>query len=389
MLKDKWKFHKYYEILESRLRRLKEGELCEEVNQKYFLDYTDFLYAEGLTVPRVSKCLRLALKPDQVLKKDLKLINRNDVIHYLGWLEKGKYTEWTKCDFRSGFKKFMRWLYNNKLPDFMDLVKCNVRNQNKMLPQEVLIETEVVKMINETYNTRDKALLSCLYESGCRIGELVTLKIKHVEFDEYGCVMNVNGKTGVRRVRIISSTSALSQWLTDHPTREDEDSYVWCSFKYEDNGLISYEYVRKLLKQAAKRAGVKKKVNPHAFRHARCTHLASKLTEAQMKMYFGWTQSSKMAAVYVHLSGRDVDNAILELHGVKKKEEAKNTFSPKKCRCGQNNSPANKYCSKCGQILDINLQLEVEEQRNKLEEFMKELIKKPELMKQFQEVIKA
>jgi hypothetical protein len=34
-----------------------------------------------------------------------------------------------------------------------------------------------------------------------------------------------------------------------------------------------------------------------------------------MKEYLGWTQASEMAAVYVHLSGRDVDSALLKLAG--------------------------------------------------------------------------
>lgn len=42
-------------------------------------------------------------------------------------------------------------------------------------------------------------------ESCCRIGEILSLKIKNIQFDEYGIVLTVNGKTGMRRVRIIDS----------------------------------------------------------------------------------------------------------------------------------------------------------------------------------------
>ena len=35
-----------------------------------------------------------------------------------------------------------------------------------------------------------------------------------------------------------------------------------------------------------------------------------------MKEHFGWVQGSEMAATYVHLSGRDVDNALLKLQGL-------------------------------------------------------------------------
>jgi len=37
-----------------------------------------------------------------------------------------------------------------------------------------------------------------------------------------------------------------------------------------------------------------------------------------MKEYLGWVQSSDMASVYVHMSGRDVDKALLTLHGIRK-----------------------------------------------------------------------
>ncbi|MFH1978457.1 MAG: hypothetical protein ABIJ92_03970 [Candidatus Aenigmatarchaeota archaeon] len=63
-----------------------------------------------------------------------------------------------------------------------------------------------------------------------------------------------------------------------------------------------------------------------------------------------------MASTYVHLSGRDVDNAILELNGIKEKtEENGNGFKVKKCpRCRVNSDPSSKYCNRCGMILDDN-----------------------------------
>lgn len=44
-----------------------------------------------------------------------------------------------------------------------------------------------------------------------------------------------------------------------------------------------------------------------------------------MKQYFGWIQDSNMASVYVHLSGRDVDNVLLKLNGINTGEEKKET----------------------------------------------------------------
>jgi site-specific recombinase XerD len=148
------------------------------------LKYYDSLLAEGLTIPRIAKCLRLAAKLDEVLKKDLKTINKEDVVHYLGFLEKTNYAQWTKSDFKIGMKKFIRWLNDGKEPEYFKLIKAGVRNQSKLLPQEVITETDAMKLISSASELRDKALISCLYESGCRIGEILTLKIKHVVCEE-------------------------------------------------------------------------------------------------------------------------------------------------------------------------------------------------------------
>ncbi len=64
-------------------------------------------------------------------------------------------------------------------------------------------------------------------------------------------------------------------------------------------------------------AGIQKRgLYLHLFRHSRATELASYLTEAQMKQYFGWVRNSDTPSVYVHMGGRDVDRALLRYYGV-------------------------------------------------------------------------
>ena len=140
---------------------------------------------------------------------------------------------------------------------------------------------------------------------------------------------------------------------------------------------MEYACVRKMLILSAKKSNISKRVNPHAFRYARATHLANKFTEARMKEYFGWTQASKMASIYVHLSGRDMDNAVLQLHGIKKeKEENNGEIKTKKCvRCNQVNSFESKYCSRCGYSLnEKDIMKIIEAERNILKMIKPEMI---------------
>ena len=238
-------------------------------------------------------------------------------------------------------------------------------------------------MVDVADNLRDKTFVLVLYESGCRIGEILSLQLKHVQFDEYGAVLLVNGKTGQRRVRIILSAPKLNQWAENHPLKKNPDAPLWITIGTNSrNRVWIYGTAKDVLKKLAVKAGIKKRVYPHLFRHSRATHLANHLTEAQMKQYFGWVQGSDMASVYVHLSGRDVDNALFKLNGMevsgeKREEELKALTCP---RCKTRNSPDAKFCSNCGFCLDIKTAVQIDDLRAKADVLMSELVKNPNVL---------
>lgn len=202
---------------------------------------------------------------------------------------------------------------------------------------------------------------------------MLGLRLKHVDFDDYGAVIRVYGKTGSRRVRLVSSVPHLSNWIEHHPRKGNED-YLWVNVGTTNHGKrTGYQNARKLLKQIARKAGIEKAVNPHSFRHSRATHLANKLTEAQMKEYFGWVQGSDMASIYVHLSGRDVDNAILRIHGKLSKDEEKKEeeLKTRECpRCYHENSPEARFCNRCRLALDEKTALELEKRKKEFTSIM-------------------
>ena len=114
----------------------------------------------------------------------------------------------------------------------------------------------------------------------------------------------------------------LKDWLKDHPNQKNPEAPLWFNFAKKTEKLEAMQYgaIRMQLNKISKKAGISKKIHPHLFRHSRCTHMASYLTEAQMNVYFGWVQGSDMPSIYVHLSGRDVDDVILKANGVVDKD---------------------------------------------------------------------
>jgi len=208
----------------------------------------------------------------------------------------------------------------------------------------------------------------------------------------HGVVINVSGKTGSRRVRLVSSTLFLQEWINRHSLHDDPEAFVWCK-ESEPAKLVGYDRIRDMLKDVAKRAGVKKKVNPHNFCHSRASLMANHLTESQLKEVFGWTQASRMASVYVHLSGKNTDTAVLRMYGKVVEEEVKRgVLLPKEClRCKTQNEPTNKYCRLCGLPLDEATQREIitnEYRQKEAGKLMDLLLKDEGVMKLLMEKLK-
>jgi len=360
-VKRKVDIHDSEKRLKRRIEIIKTSKQIVRENRKILIDYYHARIAEGISLARVEKCLAHLYNIACLLRKSFKKCKKKDLIRIIEIIQRKNYSEWTKRDYKVILKKFFKWLRQTEdYPEEVKWIKTsNINNNNS--PEEILTEEEIKRIASSAENFRDRAFVLVLYESGCRIGELLPLRIKNIQFDEYGVVLLISGKTGSRRVRIISSSPALAKWLDLHPFRNDPDSFVWIDLR--NNGkLLSYNAVCKMLRKLAKKARVKKKINPHAFRHARATHLASKLTEAQMKELFGWVQSSDMASVYVHLSGRDVDNALLRLHGLAKDRDKDGIMNLKICpRCEERNDPVSNFCKRCASPLDSKAAIELEE----------------------------
>lgn len=356
--------------LDHALERLKQSKDVPDENKIAILDFYNQSFAEGLSTARLQKYIYSLMKISMWLGKKFEDAKREDIIKVVQKIESNeKYSDWTKYGYKVIIKKFYKWLRNSEdvYPEEVRWIKPRIKNGTK-LPEELLNEEDIMKMVDTADRLRDKALIFVLYESGCRVGEIATLSLKNVQFNDHGATMIVSGKTGDRRVLLVSSAPYLSTWIANHPDKDNSDAPLWAAFKKKGDKskleFLSYHGIALMLKRTAAKAGINKKVHAHLFRHSRATHLAKHLTEAQMKQFFGWTQGSDMASVYVHLSGRDVDNSILKLNGIgidEEKEESK--LKPKKCpRCRLVNSATARFCQQCSAALDLKVALELEDE---------------------------
>ena len=341
--------------------KIKASEISDR-NKQLILDFVKECSTRELSYARMRFYLAKLWVIIRLLNdKPLDGLSEEDVKNLVSEIRNNGYSDWTIYGYKVVVKQFFRWLKGYQL----DWLKITMKNNHEKLPEEILTKDEVERMIANGNSSRDKAIVAVIYESGCRISEFLGIKLKHIQFDDYGCVIRVSGKTGSRRIRLVSSIPHLSTWLQNHPKRDDKDSFLWVG--RIDHIVLDQSSIRRILNYIAKKAGITKPVNPHAFRHARATYLANYLTEAQMCEYLGWKLGSKMPRVYIHLSGRDVDKSILKMYGIVLDEEKKEESPIKECKfCHERNSVGSKYCKRCGASLDPKVVGEIQRREREL-----------------------
>lgn len=356
-------------LINQKMARLKEiyknGKPLQNID--LMTSYVQCRRNKGLSDNTIVNDIKALIELSKIINKPVNSLKDNDIYGFFDYINSK--SKGTAILYKTSVKGFFKFIGRE---DLAQLCKVKKSCSDRKLPDDLLTPEDIELLINSAQNIRDKAYIAVLYESGARKGELEELQIKHINFDENGAVITLpKGKTGARRIRIVFAAGYIRNWLDNHPLKDDRDAWVWSSFR-DETTIVGYCTLWRTLRRAAKKAGVEKKVNPHSFRHARATYLAKHLTEQQLKAYLGWTAGSNMAATYVHLSGKDTDNAILRLNGLST-EEAKedNALKTVKCpRCKEIQDKKAGFCFKCGMPLTYDYEEYIETGRNKITEFV-------------------
>lgn len=141
-------------------------------------------------------------------------------------------------------------------------------------PVEVLTAAEVKAMFRSLgsrsfSSRRNRALLAVLYRCGLRCSEALALKLADVDFD-VGTIRILHGKGNkARTVGVDGKTLMYVDRYLERRGRRAGLLFVTTAGKPLDD-----RYVRQFVARAADKAGVAKRVHPHAFRHTHAAELA-------------------------------------------------------------------------------------------------------------------
>ena len=263
----------------------------------------------------------------------------------------------TRRDFLTILKAFYTWMVENEFSsvNLLKLNKIRAPSHDRMTKTaaDLITPEDLQMMLAACDRSIDRALLMTIYEGGFRIGEIAGMRWGDLKFEDEGVIVNVNFKTGITRyVRLVMALEYLIKWKSDYPFEPEGEALVFINA--HRNGY-SYGMLVKKIQTIAGRAGLKRRISPHLFRHSRITHMIQEgYPESVIKLMMWGNLQTTEFATYLHLSGKDIDDAIFRKQGIKTKKVQSDTPSlvPRQCpECQTVNSPITRYCSKCGRGL--------------------------------------
>jgi len=315
-------------------------------------------------------------------------VTKRDVENYFIYLKRSKKKKTTQLRDFTTIRAFFKWLIPGN--NFFENIKIKKEKPDTSTKQYVDVE-DVKVMLGYCTNQRDRVLLLLMWETGARLGELLSLNIRDVKPHKYGITVTVTGKTGTRDILIVDSVPDIQAWLNMRPAVPDAPLFPVIG--RHRKGRLHNRGALSIVKGLAKQAGIEKRIWCHGFRHGRLTELSNAgLSEMQLRLYAGWTNESEMPAVYLHPTKEDVFNKLLRLKGIEVEETTQETvkiLSTKKCsRCGAENAFDAKFCSKCSMVIDQMTAMNIENDKSDIDEIKKELARAQSTISEIEKLYK-
>ena len=173
----------------------------------------------------------------------------------------------------SGIKSFFNYLILNDMIEASPAELIEAPKASRPLP-DTLTTAEIDRLIGSidsstTKGLRDRAILELLYSCGLRVSELCELRIGDLFFGEG--YIRVTGKGDKQRLVPISAMARerINLYL-DYRKNRFRDEVLFLNNR---GCKLTRVMIFTIIKQAAQRASIDKKISPHTFRHSFATHL--------------------------------------------------------------------------------------------------------------------
>jgi len=300
--------------------------------------FEEYLLAAGKSQSTAVRYIEKVRQLLDFIKKDT--ITKDDIIKFLAHCRKNK-SQNTYCLIYYALQSFFKYIKQEKLLDGIPQPK-----KPFTLPKYLTME-ELEALIKYTVNPRDRAILLLLFATGLRVSELCSLKIKDVDF-ERGVIRVFREKTEIESeipvadFALIALREAINTYIN-----KSEDAPL---FQNKFGEQLSIRSVQRIVTNAAKRAGINKKVSPHVLRHTFATFALSKgFNLPEIQEILGHA-SIRTTRIYSHVIKSELERKYHTIFSNRKEEEERPItirviYCPK---CGYKIGQGWRFCLNCG-----------------------------------------
>lgn len=258
----------------------------------------------------------LLLESDQKSPKDLSL---KDLEKFIEWIHKLGMTATSQARIISGLRSFYKYCLLEQISDTDPTVLLEAPKVRRALPDTLAFE-EIEKIIgaidlSTDEGGRNKAIFETMYSCGLRVSEVVNLKISCLYMD-VGFI-KVIGKGDKQRLVPIGSDAI--RYINIY--RNNIRNKIKIASGQEDilflnrrgRGL-SRVMIFLILKDLVQKAGIRKNVSPHTFRHSFATHLVEGGADLRAVQEMLGHESITTTEIYTHLDRDYLRSTLQQFH---------------------------------------------------------------------------
>ncbi|MFC4689985.1 site-specific tyrosine recombinase XerD [Dokdonia genika] len=219
----------------------------------------------------------------------------------------------------SGLKGFFNYLVFEDYRTDNPIELIESPKIGRKLP-DTLSEEEIDALIDaidlgKPQGERNRAMLETLYSCGLRVTELISLKLSDLYFEEG--FINVVGKGDKQRFVPISEHTQKYINIYRNELRNHIDvkpEHVDILFLNRRGRQLTRAMIFTIIKDLAVKAGVKKNISPHTFRHSFATHLLQNGSDLRSIQQMLGHESITTTEIYMHVDRNDLAREMAKFH---------------------------------------------------------------------------
>lgn len=238
---------------------------------------------------------------------------------YIKWIAELGMSDRSQARIISGIRSFYKFCMQEGITKNDPTSLLSAPKLRKKLP-DTLSNEEIEKIIGEIdlskpEGTRNKAILETLYSCGLRVSELIALRRSHL-YTDIG-FLRVIGKGNKERLVPIGKLALesieiyLKQVRIHQTDRKGFEDFIFTNRRGHGLSRVMVFYI---IKELASKAGIRKTISPHTFRHSFATHLVEGGADLRAVQEMLGHESITTTEIYTHLDKNFLRETLKKYH---------------------------------------------------------------------------